>query len=228
MTRSTADRTRDPATRRRTGRRLAALAAGAAALALTACSPARDGASATAPTATAAPTASATSPAPRSPSAAPTPPATPRPTHSTTRPASGTPDCRTADLSLAPAGSSGHAGSGTAYLALTNRSGRHCALAGFPEVRLVDGTGRALPVRVRHHLAAHRVVLAPGGAAGTAVTLSHVPRADDEGAPCEPPAAALRLTPPGGTGYLAAEGAWRACGGTVEVDSFTAGRPPAA
>ncbi|WP_262282356.1 DUF4232 domain-containing protein [Micromonospora sp. MA102] len=222
MSRTTADLTRNPAARRRTGGRLAALAAGATALALTACAPAREAPSATAPTASAAPTASTTSPAPH------TPPATPRPATSPTRPASGTPDCRTADLSLASAGSSGHAGSGTAYLALTNRSGRQCALAGFPEVRLVDATGRVLPVGVRHHLTAHRVVLAPGGAAWTAVTLSHVPRADDEGAPCEPPAAALRLTPPGGTGHLAAEGAWRACGGTVEVDSFTAGRPPAA
>ncbi|MEU4478753.1 DUF4232 domain-containing protein [Micromonospora sp. NPDC023966] len=225
MTTSTADLTRDLAARRRTGRRLAA---GAATLALAACAPAREGPSATVPTASAAPTASATSSATRPPSATPSPPATPQPATSPTRPASGIPDCRTADLSLASAGSSGHAGSGTAYLALGNRSGRHCALAGFPEVRLVDATGRALPVRVRHHLAAHRVVLAPGGTAWTAVTLSHVPGADDEGAPCEAPAAALRLTPPGGTGYLAAEGAWRACGGTVEVDSFTAGRPPAA
>ncbi|WNM37492.1 DUF4232 domain-containing protein [Micromonospora halotolerans] len=219
MTTTTAHLTRNPAARRRTGGRLAALAAGATALALTACAPAREAPSATAPTA---PTASTTSPAPH------TPPATARPTTSPTPPASGTPDCRTADLALASAGSSGHAGSGTAYLALANRSGRPCALAGFPTVRLVDATGRALPVRVRQHLAAHRVVLAPGGTAWTAVTLSHVPRADDEGAPCEPPAAALRLTPPGGTGYLAVEGAWRACGGTVEVDSFTAGRPPAA
>ncbi|MFI6329388.1 DUF4232 domain-containing protein [Micromonospora chersina] len=224
MTTGTADLTRDAATRRRAGRRLAALAAGAAALALTACGAARESNSATAPTptASAAPIASPTSPAPEAPSAPASP--TPRPT----RPASGTPDCRTADLSLASAGSSGHAGSATAYLALANRSGGRCTLAGFPAIRLVDAAGRALPVRVRHHLAAHRVVLAPGGTAWTAVTVSHVPRADDEGAPCDPPAAALRLTPPGGAGYLAAEGAWRACGGTVEVDSFTAGRPPAA
>ncbi|MGR6321220.1 DUF4232 domain-containing protein [Micromonospora soli] len=136
--------------------------------------------------------------------------------------------CRTADLSAASAGSSGHMGSETAYLALTNRTGRRCALSGFPQVRLADAGGRVLRVEVRHHLGAHRVVLAPGGTAWTAVTFSHVPRSDDEPTPCDPPADALWLTPPGGTGHLVLRGAWSACGGAVEVDSFTAGRPPAA
>ncbi|MFE9692652.1 DUF4232 domain-containing protein [Micromonospora sp. NPDC005806] len=165
---------------------------------------------------------------PTSPPARPTAGPTSSPARPTPSSPAAIPSCRTADLSVAPAGSSGHMGSETDYLALTNRSGRRCSLSGFPQIRLADAAGRALPVEVRHHLAAHRVVLRPGGTAWTAVNLNHVARGDGEGAPCDPPADALWLTPPGGAGHLVARGRWSACGGAVDVDSFTTERPPAA
>ncbi|MFI5832785.1 DUF4232 domain-containing protein [Micromonospora sp. NPDC051300] len=202
---------------------------GALVLALpTGCTPAPQ-AGAPVPTATQTAVATPTPTASTAPSAAP-PSATTAPTKVSPARPGATPvaACRRGDLKLTEAGSSGHAGSETDYLVLTNRSDAPCALSGFPTIGLVDPAGRTLPVRVRHHLGAHRVVLAPGGAAWTAVTLSHVPRSDDEGAPCEPPAAALWVGPPGDPGRLTAEGPWRACGGVVDVDSFTAGRPPAA
>ncbi|WP_052745103.1 DUF4232 domain-containing protein [Micromonospora sp. HK10] len=218
---------------RRAARLAALLVAGAAVVAVGGA-----GCTSTNQQAGAGPTVSATGSPPTGPTSGPATPAAgvtsapvtapARPTGAPARPTpAAIPGCRTTDLSVARAGSSGHMGSETVYLALTNRVGRRCVLAGFPGVRLADTAGRVLPVEVRHHLAAHRVVLAPGGTAWTAVNLSHVPR-PDEGAPCDPPADALWLTPPGGSGHLAVPGSWSACGGAVDVDSFTGSRPPAA
>ena len=125
-------------------------------------------------------------------------------------------------------GSSGHMGSITAYYGLTNRSPRRCSLAGFPQVRLVDARQRPYPVTVLPHGDAQRVVLTPGATAYTSVNASHVEHRPDEGAPCDPPAAALWLIPPGGSGHLTDGDGMNVCGGTVDVESFATVRPSAA
>jgi hypothetical protein len=168
----------------------------------------------------------------------PTPPITPPPASgsenadpagppSSARSGSGTPRCHTSDLSIEHIGGDGHSGSVTVYYALTNTSGNTCALSGFPALRAVNSSGSRLPTTLEHVGAAKPAArLQPGKAAYTSITTTNVPGTDPAKPPCDPPAAALWLTPPGESDHFTLDGSWRICGGgEILVTPFDPQRP---
>ncbi len=125
----------------------------------------------------------------------PTPTAsiTPTPTPTTT-PAVAL--CTTADTQVSVGESSGAAGSTVIPLVLTNTGSTPCTLNGYPTVAFVgDGNGTQIGAVAQHDttVAPRLTTLAPGGAAGTMVTVV------DAGNVCSSPVAAdgFRLIPPG-------------------------------
>lgn len=58
------------------------------------------------------------------------------------------PPCATSQLRLALVGGGGAMGHGSVIYQFTNISQSACSLKGFPTVRLLDGAGRALPIKV--------------------------------------------------------------------------------
>ena len=126
------------------------------------------------------------------------------------RTGSGTPRCHTSDLSIRSIGGDGHSGSATNYFALTNSSADACSLAGFPALRAVDSKGSRLPTTLeRVGTAKPTIRLQPGTAAYISITTTNIPGTDPVRAPCEPPAAALWLIPPGESEHLTVGGSWR-------------------
>jgi hypothetical protein len=90
-------------------------------------------------------------------------------------------------------------------LQLRNASGASCFVSGIPGLRLVGKTGKLLPTHVspahRGAMTAVKVTLRPGGyAAATARFSPDVPGQGEghPGGPCEPVAARIRISPPGG------------------------------
>jgi hypothetical protein len=139
----------------------------------------------------------------------PVPTPTPAPSGSTTP--TEVAACRSSDLTISAYGGDGYAGGGTTGYALRNGTGQTCQLAGFVDLTLVDRAGAALPTSVVQTQPATQVIVAPGAAAYFEVSTGNVP-VDNEGAPCEPPAAALVVSLPDGGGSLTIAGPIRACG----------------
>lgn len=135
--------------------------------------------------------------------------------------------CRTAQLSLGEYGVDPLAAGNVVVLGLTNRGSTHCRLSEYPQLTFVDSAGRALPTtEVRQHTAA-AVALGPGDTIYFTVT-TYLTGAEAEGAPCDPPAAALWAVPSGDSLPLVLAGPWRACGhGRIEVGLFLNHSDPA-
>ena len=81
--------------------------------------------------------------------------------------------CAASQLKLAYVGTQGATGHFELSLSLRNLSGRACALRGYPEARLLDAAGQALPMRIKRgggffpdtQSRPQRVVLRSGSAA---------------------------------------------------------------
>jgi hypothetical protein len=155
---------------------------------------------------TAAPTSPELTPSPERPPVAPSTPSTP-------------PFCAARDLKVATYGGDGHAGGGVNGLGLTNTGAVTCTLHGAFEVAFVDAKGRRLPTDALYTDNARSVLtLRPGETGYFSAATGHVPAADETGAPCDPPAAGLRITPRGSGESLTLRGTWRACGhGRIEI-----------
>jgi hypothetical protein len=203
---------------------VAAAIGGAVLLPVAACGPADPtpvgqpsaGATSAAPTGTALPTDTAAATAP--------PPAG---TAGGTGGTGGTAGCHAADLSLKYLGSDGESGRSHNYYSLSNGSGHDCSLSGTPELRAVDGKGRTLLTAKGQTGTGQKIVLHPGKAAYTSTVIGDVPSDDANKAPCNPPAAALWLTPPGDTAHLTINGPWHICSnGELSATPFDS-KPPA-
>ncbi len=163
------------------------------------------------------------------------PPQTPAVRHTSPTPSSvppattgGTADCRVRDLSVRAYGIDHFAGGYVAGYALTNTSARRCRLSGYAVAQFVDGAGRPLPTAVTDRgVAGAPFTVAPGGSGYFEVGIHHV-YVPGEGAPCDPPAAALVVGLPRDPGHLTIAGIWRACDpdGRIELGPFTAAPDP--
>ncbi len=170
---------------------------------------------------------------PPSGSASAAPPASPTPSESGSPlgpPAGGNPPavdrCHTDGLSARFAGGSGFAGGGSRNLVLTNISGHVCRLYGNPGMLLLDAQGNALPTTVHWVGTRVLVTLQPGQSGYADVTTWVNPGPTDTGAPCDPPAAAVLVTPPDETTQLTITGSWRVCQhGYIEVGPMVASPP---
>ncbi len=131
--------------------------------------------------------------------------------------------CHTAGLSARFAGGSGFAGGGSRNLVLTNISGHVCRLYGNPGMLLLDAQGSALPTTVHWVGTRVLVTLQPGQSGYADVTTWVNPGPTDTGAPCDPPAAAVEVTPPDETTQLTITGSWQVCQhGYIEVGPMVA------
>jgi hypothetical protein len=179
------------------------------------------------------------SPHTATPSDSPSPPGTPPP--STGSATSGsvagppvphdatTPRCHTRDLSLKYLGGDGGSGRGNLFYSLSNGSGHDCSLSGTPQLRAVDAKGKTLLTAEEEAGTGQKIVLHPGGAAYTSTTIGNIPSDDANRAPCNPPAAALWLIPPGETAHLTIDGPWHICSnGELSISPFDPVRPAAA
>jgi Domain of unknown function (DUF4232) len=129
--------------------------------------------------------------------------------------------CRAGDLSGRVYGGQGFHGRALVAIELANTSSHPCRLFGYVGLQFVDDNGAALPTTVvRTGNQGPRFTIAPGGKGYFEVTLEHVPL-PGEGAPCQPPATALFVTPPNDTGHLTIGGVWMACEhGRVETTAL--------
>ncbi len=115
-----------------------------------------------------------------------------------------------------------------ALLVLTNVSGHRCQMYGYPGMRLIDAAGDGLPTTVLRDGTQRPVlfVVEPGGGAWAKLTWSATvpsaspsaepsatlsPRPGGVGAPCEPPAEGLLVTPPDETTQLPIRVQLRVC-----------------
>jgi hypothetical protein len=135
--------------------------------------------------------------------------------------------CTAADLRIAVYGEDGAAGSAYTGIALTNASPRSCTLSGVPGVRFVDAAGKALPTAAKSTGGTGaRFTVKPGGKGYFTIRTVNV-QDGAEGAPCDPPAAALEITVPGGTSHLRLAGPFHACQhGFVDMFPLSAKRDP--
>jgi hypothetical protein len=181
------------------------------------------------PVAKAAPPAPATSPAPAPTAPESTPASAPASTPATTghTPESPPGQCSAAGFRIATYGGDGAAGSAYTGIALTNASKHSCTLSGVPGVRFTDAAGKALPTAAKSSGdPASRFTVKPGGKAYFTIRTANV-EDDNEGAPCNPEAAGLEVTLPGGTSHVRLAGRFHACQqGAVEVFPLTAKPDP--
>jgi len=128
-------------------------------------------------------------------------------TVATAPPSSAASPCAGDALSATFAAVPGSAGAGNIVyrLRLANTGSSSCWVSGLPQVQLLDANGAALPTTVRAARpgvgTAAKIVLAPDGAATADARFSpDVPGVGDSQQPgqCEPTAATLRVTAPGG------------------------------
>lgn len=141
---------------------------------------------------------------------------------------SGTADCQVRDLSVRAYGVDNFAGGYVAGYALRNTAAHPCRLSGYVVAQFADAGGRPLPtVVVRRGVAGGPFTVAPGGSGYFEVGIHHV-YVGGEGAPCDPPAAALVVGLPGDPGHLAIAAVWRACDpdGQIELGALTAAPDP--
>ncbi len=157
-------------------------------------------------------------------SAAPSPSTSDGVQPSTPPPSSGadrTPRCHTSDLSAGFFGGQGHAGSWSMGLRLTNISTHTCHFYGFPGLLLIDDTGRPLATTVSWIGPKATVTVAPGDSGYADLTGYNAQAVGEVGAPCDPPATALLITPPDETTQLRVDGPIRACGhGMLDVSAM--------
>jgi hypothetical protein len=122
-------------------------------------------------------------------------------------PSSSASPCAGDSLSGTFEGVPGSAGAGNIVyrLRLVNAGSSSCWVSGLPQVQLLDASGAALPTRVRAARpglgTAAKIVLHPDGAATADARFSpDVPGVGDSQQPgqCQPTAATLRVTAPGG------------------------------
>ncbi len=134
--------------------------------------------------------------------------------------------CHTSDLSASFAGTSGFHGGGSQNLVLTNKSQRPCRLYGNPGMLLIDAHGNALPTRVTRVGKRVGITIQPGQSGYAKVTSWVIPTSADNGAPCNPPAAGVLITPPDETSQLKVMGDWQVCdGGHIEIGAVVANAP---
>ncbi|HEX7303563.1 DUF4232 domain-containing protein [Lentzea sp.] len=116
--------------------------------------------------------------------------------------------CRTRDLSgrlefpRARFDAAGHHGF---LVVLTNSGPSPCSVLGFGTYALLDGTGATMSA-VQHNTVwstMDTAVLPPGGRAYARISYTSVPTGDEPvTGPCQPPAAGLRVSPPGDVDHL--------------------------
>jgi hypothetical protein len=161
------------------------------------------------------------------------PSGTPVPTPTASSPADtegGTPRCHTADLSVKYLGSDGGHGVVSHYFALTNISRHDCSLSGTPNARAVDSNGKTLAT-ANPQPGTEKLLIHPDTSTYTSTETGIA--AQDENAnkaPCNPPAAALWLTPPGETTHLTLDkgddGTWNICNDHFLIRPFNPEPPP--
>lgn len=97
----------------------------------------------------------------------------------------------------------GAAGQRYALLGLVN-TGTACRMFGYPGLQARDAAARNLPTDARREPspAPGTFVLGPGGTAWASLHWTIVPAGDEPGTNCEPPTAALWVTPPDETSQL--------------------------
>ena len=121
-------------------------------------------------------------------------------------PSSAASACGSSQLSATFDGVPGSAGAGNIVyrLRLVNTGSSSCWVSGLPQVQLLDANGGPLPTKVRPArpgIAAAKITIEPDGAATADARFSpDVPGVGDQQQPgaCEPTAATLRVTAPGG------------------------------
>ncbi|MEV0130098.1 DUF4232 domain-containing protein [Dactylosporangium sp. NPDC050688] len=125
-------------------------------------------------------------------------------------------------------GGDGFAGGSVTGVGLTNTGSSTCLLSGALDVVWVDAEGRRLPTAATLTDGGRSTLtLRPGGTGYFSLTRGSMPAADENGAPCDPPAAGLRITPRGNGESLVLKGTWRACGhGRVEIGPLLASPDP--
>ena len=141
--------------------------------------------------------------------------------------------CHTSELALTVRGLSPGAGQRYAAVDLTNQSGHRCEVYGYVGMQLFDAGRAPVPTDVVRNVAAapHTVQLAHGQAAYATLHWTVVPGSDETrpGAPCEPVASTVEVTPPDETTQLST--AWnlgQVClHGRSDVDPLMAGTGPA-
>ena len=148
------------------------------------------------------------------------------PASSSSNEGGGTPRCQSGDLSAKYLGGNGHHGSATKFYALSNTSSHDCSLSGVPEVRAVDSKGKTLATAEPQSGPEKKVTLHPGGKAYTSldVGLGGLDGNADK-APCNPPATALWLIPPGETAHVVLDGRSSVCNGHFVVTPFDSEYP---
>jgi hypothetical protein len=129
------------------------------------------------------------------------------------------PFCPARDLTVATYGGDGRAGGSVTGVGLTNTGDATCTLHGAIDVVFVDVKGRRLPTTAVYTDNARSVLtLRPGATGYFAAATGNAPAEGEAGAPCDPPAAGLRITPRGSGESLTLRGTWRACGhGRIEL-----------
>ena len=145
--------------------------------------------------------------------------------------------CQTGQLAIAPDYGEGGVGHLSIIFLIHNRSGRTCALYGYPGAQLLNGSGQPLPTRLtwgsgylNGNPPRRLVLLAPGTDAYVALEWTHIPT---PGQSC-PTASFVRITPPNASGSTivwAGQGGIDACGGAltaspVEPAQFSFGVVP--
>jgi hypothetical protein len=93
-------------------------------------------------------------------------------------------------------------------------------------MQLIDAEGRHLPTNVRWTGVRTRVTLRPGQSGYADVTAWQMPGPSDRGAPCDPPAAGVLVTPPDETTHLKLTGARRVCGNGLLEAGAVVPTPP--
>lgn len=111
-------------------------------------------------------------------------------------------------------GGDGTAGTIYTGVQLTNKSSKTCTVSGFPTISFVDDKGTVYKFTVAHaNTTATTFSVAAGGKAYFTIKLSDVPTSSGKQGPCDPPAAAMRISLAGdGSDYATDKGPWHACG----------------
>jgi hypothetical protein len=149
-----------------------------------------------------------------------------QPSASSSASAGGT--CKAADMTETVYGGDGTAGAIYSGVQLTNKSSKACTVSGFPTISFVDDKGTAYKFTVAHAgTAATKFSVAAGGKAYFTIKLSTVPTSSGkQQGPCDPPAAAMRISLAGdGSDYATDKGPWHACGSAM-VGPLTAKPDP--
>jgi hypothetical protein len=129
--------------------------------------------------------------------------------------------CQAEDFALSDYGGDGFSGGAAIGLKLANSGTADCLLPGSPTIVWLDGAGQLLPSKMVDIPPTPELLISAGRPIYITIVTYAVPNGN-EGAPCDPPAATLRLTLPAGGGDLTLTGPFRACGGgQVRIQSLS-------